>query len=328
MCFPPIRRRAVTGLLSALVAGYMLPAVAQQAYPSKAIRFIVPYPPGGGTDIVARLLANRMSQTMGQAVVVDNKPGASTIIGTEMVARAAPDGYTIGLITDSHAINPSFGARLPYDSQKDFAPVTQLVSVPLVLVAHPKLKVRNLQEFLAVARARPGQINYASIGSGSPHYLAFEWLKTLAGVDVNHIPYKGVAPALNDLVAGQVDVMFTGSSSAAPYVKEGRLIVLGTSSVQRLTAFPTWPTIAESGLPDFDFMTWYGLAAPAGTPRPIVQRLNREVVAALRQPEVQERLQGLGVMAAPSSPEDFGEFIRLQTNKLARIIRATGAKAE
>ena len=319
-----LRRLLLAGVTALLAAGGVL----AQSYPSKAIRFIVPYPPGGGSDIVARLLAAKMTTSLGQPVIVDNKPGASTIIGTEMLAKAPPDGYTIGMITDSHAINQLFFPKLPYDSIKDFEPVTQLVFVPLVLVAHPSLNVKNVKELIAAAKAKPGKINYASIGNGTPHQISMEWLKSMGGISMTHIPYKGVAPALTDLVAGQVDIMFTGTSSALPYVKAGRLNALAVSSARRQPSFPDTPSVAESGLPEFDFMTWYGLAMPAGTPAAITQRINQEIASALSQPDVKERLAALGVVGAPSSPADFSAFIKSESVKLARIVKTTGVKPE
>jgi tripartite-type tricarboxylate transporter receptor subunit TctC len=319
-----LRRLLLVGAAALLSASGVL----AQSYPSKPIRFIVPYPPGGGTDIVARLLAAKMTTSMGQPVIVDNKPGASTIIGTEMLAKAPPDGYTIGMITDSHAINQVFFPKLPYDSIKDFEPISQLVFVPLALVAHPSLNVKTVPELIAAAKAKPGKINYASIGSGTPHHISMEWLKSMAGISMTHIPYKGVAPALTDLVAGQVDVMFTGTSSALPYVKAGRLNALAVSSAKRQPSFPDTPSVAESGLPEFDFMTWYGLAMPAGTPSAITQRVNQEIASALNQPDVKERLASLGVVGAPSSPLEFAAFIKSESVKLSRIVKTTGVKPE
>jgi tripartite-type tricarboxylate transporter receptor subunit TctC len=325
-----VPRRRLLGVAAAGAAATAFPGLgqAQGNYPNKPIRLIVPYPPGGGTDIVGRLVAQKMTQSMGQQVVVDNKPGASTIIGTEALAKAAPDGYTFGMVTDSHAINPTFFPKLPYDTFKDFAFLSQLVFQPLVLVAQPSLNVKTLREFIALAKSRPGRINYASIGNGTPHQLAMEWFKSMAGIDLTHVPYKGVAPALADLVAGQVECMFTGTSSAAPYVKEGRLVALGMSSAKRQAALPEVPPIAEAGLPDFEFMTWYGSAAPAGTPREIVQRLSREIGAALRTPDVKARLLALGAEPAPSTPEEFAGFVQRESTKLARLVRVTGVKAE
>ena len=313
-----------------LMAGMLLiGAAAAQSWPNKPIRFIVPYPAGGGTDIVARMIAPKMAQALGQPVVVDNRPGASTIIGTEMLAKAAPDGYTIGMITDSHAMNPSFFKTLPYDSQKDFQPITRLVFVPLMLIAHPSLQVKSIQELLATAKAREGRINYASIGNGTPHYLAMEWFKSLTKLNATHVPYKGVAPAVTDVVGGQVDMMFTGMSSALPHVKTGKVVALGVSSAQRQPAAPEVPAVAEApGLSSFDFMTWYGLAAPAGTPPEIVARLNAEVTKALNEPDVKERLASLGVVGSPTSPSDFAAFMTTEARKVGEIIKVTGAKGE
>ncbi len=330
---PRTQRRRLAQVLGLGLAASLLPgaawAQAQAAFPSKPIRFIVPYPPGGGTDIVARLVAQKMTASMGQQVVIDNKPGASTVIGTDLVAKAPPDGHTIGLITDSHAINPTFFPKLPYDSVNDFIPVTQLVAVPLVMVAHPSLGVKTVSELIALARQRPGKINYASIGNGTPHHLSMEWFKSIPGIFMTHIPYKGVAPALAELVAGQVDVMFTGTSSAAPYARQGRLVPLAVSSAKRQPAFPDTPSVAETpGLAEFDFMTWYGVTAPAGTPREIVLRLQREIAAALNQPDVRERLAAMGVVGAASSPEEFAAFMRKEAAALARLVRQTGVKPE
>jgi len=326
------RRQLLTGIAGALAMPALAlagrAAHAEAGYPNKPIRFIVPYPPGGGTDIVARLVAARMGQSMGQPVIVDNKPGASTIIGTEAMAKSPADGYTFGLVTDSHAINPSFFNKLPYDSIKDFDPVSQLVFVPLVMVAHPSLKVGTVKELIEKARANPGKINYASIGNGTPHNLSMEWFKKLAGVDLTHVPYKGVAPALSDLVAGQVDVMFTGTSSAAPYVKSGKLVALAVSSAKRQPSFPDTPSVAEAALPEFDFMTWYGTVVPAGVPKDITERLSREIGQALAQPDVKKQLDALGVVGAASTPDEFGAFLRKQTESLARMVKITGVKAE
>jgi tripartite-type tricarboxylate transporter receptor subunit TctC len=326
----PLRRRRFLAAAGAFASGLGTPfAFAQPSgWPNKPIRFIVPYPPGGGTDIVARLFAQKLGTALGQQVVIDNKPGASTIIGTEMVARAAPDGYTMGLVTDSHAINPAFFPKLPYDSMKDFAMVTQLVSVPLVMVASPSLNVRTLPELIAAAKARPGKINYASIGNGTPHNLAMEWVKSIAHVDLTHIPYKGVAPAVADLVGGQVDVMFTGSSSALPHVKAGKLNALAVSSAKRLPTFPDTPAVAEV-LPEFKvFMSWYGMVMPAGTPAEIVQRVSRETAAALDLPDVRERISGLGLLGAASTPTEFAAFMRSEMDGLARLVALTGVKPE
>jgi tripartite-type tricarboxylate transporter receptor subunit TctC len=314
--------RRVAGLAAGLL---LATAAVAQGYPTKPIRFILPYPPGGGTDIVVRMIAPRLSQGFGQPVVIDNKPGSSTVLGTDLLAKAPPDGYTIGLYT---TFDPVLFPKLPFDQFKDFEPITQLVALPFVLVARPSLNVKTLPELVALAKANPGKLNYASIGNGTAHHISMEWLKSTAGINMTHIPYKGVAPALLDLVGGQVDLMFTGTSSAAPYTKAGKLVPLAMSSAKRSASFPATPTVAESGYPEFDFVAWYGLAAPAGTPRDIVMRINREVTAALLQPEVQEKLLGLGVVSAPSTPAEFTAFIRADAQKLNHIIRTSGIKPE
>ncbi|MBO1114080.1 tripartite tricarboxylate transporter substrate binding protein [Bordetella petrii] len=316
--------RAAAALCLALGA----PA-AQAGWPDKPIRFIVPYPAGGGTDIVARAVGKKMADSLGQPVIIENRPGASTIIGTEAVARSEGDGYTIGLITDSHVLNPFFfGQKLPYDSQKDFAPVSQLVSVPFILVANPKAGVSTVGQLIEAAQAHPGKITYASIGNGTPHYLAMEWARAMAGIDLVHVPYKGVAPALADVVGGQVDVMFTGMSSGLPHVRSGRLKGLAVSGPQRSPIAPDIPTVAESGLDDFAFMTWYGVVAPASTPPELVARLGAELRKALQSAEIQDQFVKLGVEAAPSSPADFARFMQAESAKYERIIKLTGAKGE
>ena len=298
-----------------------------QGYPNKPIRLIVPYPAGGNTDVVARLVATQMGQKLGQAIVIDNKPGASTIIGTEMLARAAPDGYTLGLITDSHAINPMFFPKLPYDSEKDFELVSQLVAVPLVLLANPALNVRTVPELIALARSRPGKLNYASIGDGSAHHLLMEWFSVLAGVQMTHIPYKGVAPALNDLVGGQVDLMFSGTATIAQYTRTGKLVALGVTSSKRESSFPELPTIGEQNLPRFEVTNLgFAIAAPAGTPRDIIVRLNQEIAAALALPAIRDRLESMGTVATPSSLADARSIIGRAVNQWARIIKESGVK--
>lgn len=320
----------VVRTLVALVATTLLASTAAaQGFPNKPIRFIVPYPPGGGTDIVARLIAPKMAEKLGQPVLIDNKPGASTIIGTEILAKSAPDGYTIALLTDSHTINPFIFKQLPYDSHKDFRPVTQLVFVPLMLIAHPSLQAKTLQDIINSEKAKSGKLNYASIGSGSPHFLAMEWLKQLSGINATNIPYKGVAPAVSDVVGGQVDIMFTGMSSALPHVRAGKLVGVAVSSAKRQPSTPEIPSVAETpGLAEFDFMTWYGVFAPAGTPEDIVARLSAEIADALNQPDVKERLASLGVVGAPSKPDAFAKFMEVEAKKLERIVKLAGVKPE
>lgn len=314
----------------AAACGMLLGAqAASAAWPEKPIRFIVPYPPGGGTDIVARAVGKRLSESLGQPVIVEHRPGASTIIGTDAVARAEPDGYTIGLVTDSHVLNPLFyPQRQPYDTHKDFAPVGQLVSVPFILVANPKTGWTSVKQLLDAARARPGKITYASIGNGTPHYLAMELTRAMASVDLVHVPYKGVAPALADLLGGQVDVMYTGMSTGLPQVRNGRLTALAVSGPKRSPIAPDIPTVAESGLPNFAFMTWYGVVAPAATPPDRVQRLSAELRRAMQDPALREQLDQLGVEAAPSDPAAFARFMDDESARYEQIIKLTGAKGE
>lgn len=296
-----------------------------QAWPSKPIKLVVPYPPGGGTDAVVRLIAPKISTALGQPVVIENKGGANTIIGTDNVAKASPDGYTFGVITDSHSINPNF-QKLPYDSVKSFQPVSQLVFVPFALVTKIDSEITSVATLVKLAKAKPGRVSYASLGEGSPHYLAMEWFRSLAGVDINHIPYRGVGPALTDVIGGQVDLMFTGLSTAIPQIKGEKAVALAVSSPKRQPSLPNTPTIAESGYQEFDFRTWYGVVAPAGTAAAVIARMNLEIKKAIESPDVLERLEGLGVDAAPSSPQQFSEFMRQDAQKYARIIKITGAK--
>lgn len=319
-----IWKTAVAVLLAAAAS------TAWAAWPDKPIRLIVPYPAGGGADLVGRTIAQKVGESLGQTVVVENRPGASTIIGTEALARAEPDGYTIGMLTDSHALNPAlFPGKLPYDSKKDFAFVSQLVSVPFVLVASPKSGITSLSGLLEAARARPGGITYASIGMGSPHYLAMEYVKALAGVDLTHVPYTGVAPALSALLGSQVDVMFTGLSTGLPNVKAGRLAGLAVTTTRRSAIAPDLPTMSEAGLKEFtSFVTWYGMGAPAGTPPQLVERLSDEIRKALLSPDTQAKLADLGLEAAPSTPKAFAQFMNEETARYAQIVKLTGAKGE
>ena len=301
---------------------------AGQGYPNRPIRLIVPYPPGGNTDVVARLISTHMSQKLGQPIVVDNKPGGSTIIGTDLLSKAAPDGYTIGLITDSLAINPMFFDKLPYDSVKDFEMVSQLVSVPLVLLARSSLNIRNVQELIALGKAQPGKLNYASIGEGSPHHLLMEWLKAMTGIQMTHIPYRGVAQALTDVAGGQVDLMISGTATISQFLKSGKLVALGVTGAKREASLPDVPTIAEQGLPQFELTTLgFAIAAPAGTPRAVVARLNQEIASALAVPEVKERLEGLGTVGTHTSLTEAGTIIDRVVAQWSRIIKASGVKA-
>jgi len=303
-------------------------AAGAPAYPVRPIRFVVGYPPGGATDIIARAVALRLTDALGQQVLVDNRPGAGGILGSDIVARATPDGYTILLATTSHGVNPSLYAKLPYDTVKSFAPVTQVASLQQVLVVNPALPVKSVADLIALAKAKPGQLNFASSGAGQALHLAGELFKTLAGIDIVHVPYKGGAPARTDLLAGQVHMMFESMISVMPFVAGGKLRALAVSGAKRSPAAPGLPTMAEAGVPGFDSSGWVGVLAPAGTPAPVVGRLHKETVGVLAQADVRERLASSGGEVVGSTPEAFAEFIRQQLATWAKVVKASGAKIE
>ena len=296
-----------------------------QTYPAKPIRFIVPFPPGGGNDLIARELAAYITEPLGQTVVVENRPGASTIIGTEAAAKAPPDGYTIFMGNNSTlTINPNLYRKLPYDAVKDFAPVSLLASAPFVLLVHPSLPAHSMKELIALARARPGQLNFGSAGLGITTHLAGEMLKLMARIDIVHIPYKGAGPALTDLMGGQIELGFNNMLSALPHVRSGRLRALAVTSKARSRVLPQLPTIAESGLPDYEAGAWYAVLAPARTPAPVIARLHGEFVKALQQPKVQERMAGDGASIAGSTPEALARIIETDIARWGKVIKQTG----
>jgi tripartite-type tricarboxylate transporter receptor subunit TctC len=309
-----------------------LPGIAAaqaQAYPSKPIRFVVPYPPGGPLDTVARLTAQSVSESMRQPVIVDNKPGAGGNIGADIVAKAPPDGYTIlmGAVA-THAINPSLYASIPYDAVRDFAPVTQLAATPNVLIVNPSVPASSVREFIAYAKANPGKLNFGSGSTGSAGHLAGELFKAQAGVEMTHVPYKGAAPAMQDLVGGQIQVMFDNLASALGQVRAGKVKALAVTTAKRTALAPELPTIAESGLPGFDISTWFGVFVPAGTPRDVVDRLHREFTRALAVPGIREKVVGLGAEPVGNRPEEFAAYIQREADKYARVIKASGAKVD
>ncbi|HXJ52943.1 MAG TPA: tripartite tricarboxylate transporter substrate binding protein [Burkholderiales bacterium] len=317
--------RVVCVALAVLAAG----AEGADVYPSKPIRFVVAFPPGGGTDLVARTVAPRLAERLAQQVVVDNRPGAGGNLGTEIVAKSAPDGYTMLMgSVGPLAINASLFARMPFDPLKDLAPVTLAASTPNVLVVHPSLPVTTVRELIALARARPGAINFASSGQGTPAQLAGELFNSMAGVKMVHVPYKGAAPALADLLGGQVQVMFSTMPPALPHVTAGRLRALAVASLRRSPAAPELPTLDETALPGFEATTWHGVMVPAGTPSAIVAKLHDDIVAVLRTPEIAERLSSQGAEAIGNTPEEFASYIRSETAKWAKVVRESGAKLE
>jgi len=315
-------------VVAALTAVAFSAVVHAQAFPSKPLRLVVPFPPGAGTDMFARVLAHKLSESLGQPVVVDNRPGGGAIIGTDIVAKSPPDGYTLLLSTTSHAINPSVYSKLPYDTLRDFATVTQVATVPIVLVVHPSLPVTTAQELVAFARSRPGELNVGSSSSGTVFHLAAELFKSTAGIDMVHVPFKGGSPALAALLANQVNVLFETSLTVGPQAKAGKLRPLAVGGLKRSSAMPELPTLAESGFPGFSAENWYGVYVPAGTPREIVKRLNRDIVNALSQPDVRERFASQGAELIGNTPEQHEEFLKAEMAKWARIARLADARAD
>jgi tripartite-type tricarboxylate transporter receptor subunit TctC len=321
--------RLAMGALLAFSALAAAPMAGAQTYPAKTIRIVVPFPPGGATDILARAVAQKLTDAWGQAVVVDNRPGAGGNIGSELVAKAAPDGYTLEMGTvGTHAINASLYAKMPYDHVKDFAPVILVAGVPNVLVVNPSLPVSSVQELIAYAKANPGKLNFASSGNGTSIHLAGELFKVMAGVQMTHIPYKGSAPALQDLIGGQVQLMFDNLPPSLPHIKAGKLRALAVTSATRSSALPDTPTIAESGLPGFEASSWFGVLAPAGTPPAIIARLNAEIGAWLASAEAKEKMLALGANIGGGSPEDFARHIAAETAKWQKVVKASGAKVD
>jgi tripartite-type tricarboxylate transporter receptor subunit TctC len=316
----------------AWLAGLMLaiasaPGMAQ--WPAKPVHFIVPYPAGGPVDAVARLLGQRVAEALGQPVIVENKAGAGGNIGADFVAKSAADGYTLlmGAVA-THAINPTLYPAMPYDAARDFAAITQVASTPNVLVVHPALPVKSVQELVAYARAHPGKLNFGSGSTGSAGHLAGELLKSMAGIDMTHVPYKGAAAAMQDLVAGRLDLMFDNLASAQGQVRAGTVRALAVTTAKRSALAPEIATMGESGLPGFDINTWFGVFAPAGTPAPIVQRLHDEFAAALASAEVRTRMLSLGAEPVSSTPAAFAAFVDGEAKKYARLVKASGARAD
>ncbi len=313
---------------AACCAAVALPAWAQ-SYPAKPVRMIVPFPAGGATDIVARLLAQKLSEAWGQQVLVDNRGGAGGTIGSDLAAKSPADGYTILVGTSStHAIAQSLYAKLPYDSVRDFAPVTLLASATIMLATHPSVPARNVKELIALAKARPDQLSFASSGNGGVSHLVGELFKSQAGVQMLHVPYKGDAPALIDLVSGQVSLEFGTAVAFLPYVKSGKLKALAVTNPKRSPVLPEVPTVAESGLPGFEALQWFGIFAPAGTPREIITRLNAESVRIMRQPDMKERLSALGADVVASTADEFATFQKAEIAKWANVVKSSGARIE
>lgn len=317
-------------LLAALTAalGLACANAAAQPYPARPIRLVVPFTAGGGTDISARLVGQKLTERLATSVVIDNRTGAGGMVGTEIAARAAPDGYTLVLVSSSHAINPGLHRRLPYDTVRDFAPVTLVVLSPGMLVVNPAVAARTVKEFIELVRSKPGQLTYGSAGNGTPVHLAMELLKSMERIDIVHVPYKGAAAAIPDLLGGQIAAMIPSTASVLPLVKAGKLRALAVTSRARTAAAPEVPTMSEAGVPGYEASSWYGLLAPAGTPRAIIARLNAETVQVLRMDDVRERLVGQGLDPVGDTPQEFAAKIREEILKWGRVVQASGASID
>ena len=296
-------------------------------YPQRPIRLIVPFAAGGGLEITARSIGQKLTEKRGQSIVIDNRPGAATIVGSEIAAKASPDGYTLLMITTTFAINPSLYGKLPYDPVREFAPVTQINSVPNILVVNPSIPAHSVRELIALAKAKPGQLNYASAGSGTSPHLAAELFKTMAGIEMTHIPYKGIPPAVTDVIAGRVTMLMTTTISAAPHVKSGRLRALAITSPKRLAAMPEVPAIGET-VPGYEADAFQGMVAPAGVPREIVRQLADDIAAIVRLPEIRERIIADGAEPIGSTPEAFGAFLKKEMLKWGKVVKESGARPD
>ncbi len=319
---------ARTSIAAALILVWHAPALAQSAYPAKPIRIISIFAPGGGNDVICRLVAQQLTERLKQQVIVENRVGANGIVGSEVAARSAPDGYTFTLIPSGHTVNASMYKKLPFDSIRDFTPITLVGSGPLVLAVHPSLPAKNVKELIALAKARPGQLTYVSSGVGASGHLAGALFDSMTGTKMVHVPYKGMSLAVSDLMGGQVSMTFGTSLSVIPHVRTGRLRALATTGAQRSPALPDLPTIAESGLPGYEASLWYGFVGPARMPPEIVQRLNTEIAAILAQPDTREKLASQGVDARSTTPDEFARILIADVARWAKVVQKLGLQAE
>lgn len=317
-------------LVIALLAFALWPITATaQGYPAKSIRFIVPFPPGGGNDTIARLIGQKLTAATGQQVLVDNRPGAGGAIGAEAAAKSPADGYTMFLAgVATHGINPNLRRKIPYDPLKDFDAVSLIASAPLLVVVHPSLPIKSVKQLVALAKARPGQINYASNGAGGSSHLAVELFNMMSGTKMTHIPYKGLAPALTDLLSGEVQVMFSSAVAMLPQVKAGKLRAIAMTGARRSPAIPDIPTVAEAGVSGYETGSWYGIVVPAGTPRVAIDRLSREIIAIVRAPEITSRLNDEAVIPVGSTPAEFSTHIKNELARWAKTIKQAGLALE
>jgi tripartite-type tricarboxylate transporter receptor subunit TctC len=323
-----MRLSASRCFVAAIAASACMTAGAQE-YPAKTIRYIVPFAPGGMTDILGRVVGQKLSEAWGQQVIVDNRPGAAGGVGSAIAAKAPPDGYTVlGGTISSHAINVSLYSSLPYDPLKDFIPITQYVSLPNMLVVHPSLPVKTIRDVIGLAKAKPKQLTYASAGSGTSQHLSGELFSVMAKVELVHVPYKGSSPGLADLVGGQVLMFFDNITTSLPLAKAGKIRAIAVTTIKRSSVAPELPTIAESGLPGYDVSSWQGVFVPAGTPRPIVTKLHTEIVRIIGLPDVKERLNGMGADTVGSTQEQFTAYVKAEIAKWAALVKQTGAKVD
>lgn len=325
----PITRQRlfVSAAMTALLLGTIDSTMAQ-TYPARPVRFIVPYVPGGGVDFVGRAVAQKLTETWGHSVIVDNRPGGGTNIGSELVARSAPDGHTLLVGGVPNAVNMTLYKKPPYDVVRDFAPVTQISTAPNVLVIHPSVPAKSVKELIALAKSRRGQLTYASAGIGSSNHLSGELFRTMAGIEIVHVPYKGGGAAVTDLLAGQVSMYFGTTPSSVPFVRAGRLRALAVTSAKRSPAVPDIPTVAEAGLPGFEQSAWHGLFAPSGTPPAIIEKLHAEVVRVLRLPETVQHFTVQGVVVIAGSPDELAAFTKQEVAKYARLVKSAGIRAD
>ncbi|KRB84002.1 Bug family tripartite tricarboxylate transporter substrate binding protein [Noviherbaspirillum sp. Root189] len=323
-----MKHSIIKAIFGGVIVSTAFSVAAADAYPSKTIKWVVPFTPGGAMDTMARTLGDKMSQSMKQPIVIENRPGAGGVIGSTMVAKSEPDGYTMMIVSIGHAVNPSLYSRLAYDPIKDFEPVSLVGVVPNVLVVNPAVKANNVSELIALAKQQPGKLTFASAGSGTTIHLAGELFASMANIDILHVPYKGSAPAVTDLMGRQVDMMFDSVSSAKPYIDSGRLKPLAVTTNKRSSVLPNVPTVAEAGIKGYELNGWYAVFVPAKTPQPIVNRLNEELVKALKQPEVKARFTQIGAEPVGSTPAELGQYLKAETTKWSEIVRARNIKAD
>ena len=320
------RRTAALALAAACVAP--LAVQAQGSYPDRPIKFVVPYPPGGGTDVIARIVQERFQHALGQSIVIDNRGGAGGSLGTDIVAKSPPDGYTVLFTLSSLTINPSFYSKLPFDTAKDFEPVGTVASLPQILVANPQFPASTVAELIALAKAKPNSVAFASVGNGSPGHLAGELLKVRTGTQMTHIPYRGGGPAVTDVMGGQVPLLWVSIPAAAQFVKQGRLKALAVSTTKRSAAFPDVPTMQEAGVADFEVDSWYAMFVPAKTPKPVIERLNKALNTVVAEPDIKDKLLAQGSEGVGGAPDALGKTVHLELAKWARLAKEANLKAE